>query len=95
MIGMRMKDHIAGVEHARLLVAGVCLDIDVAGRDVTPELRVRLCDGSRRGARGRQLGARRLITPIRYNPRTLALRTDGRPMASATPPERARSAPAR
>jgi hypothetical protein len=22
MIGMRMKDHIAGVEHARLLVAG-------------------------------------------------------------------------
>ena len=95
MIGMGMEDHIAGVEHDRFLIAGVCLDVDVAGRAVTPELRVRLYDGSRRGREAGSSVHRRLITPIRYNPRTLALRTDGRPMASATPPERARSAPAR
>jgi hypothetical protein len=72
----------------------VCLDGDVAGRAVTPELRVRLYDGSRRGREAGSLVHRRPITPIRYNRRqpikglglTLTLRTDGRPMASATPP---------
>ena len=59
---MGMEDYIAGMEHARLLVTGcepaVCQDGDIAGRAVTPELRVRLHNGGRQDGAVDLQGAR-------------------------------------
>ena len=59
---MGMEDYIAGMEHARLVVAGcedaVREDGDIAGRAVSPELRVRLYDGGRQDGAVDLQGAR-------------------------------------